>query len=153
LFCSPSGGVGTDTVDYSASSAGVTVNLTNTGAQSGGDAAGDILSNFENVVGSAHNDTITGDANTSALGSYGVDWTLSITSAAPGAWTAATLRRLKHLAFFPDRRIHKASFLSEQSRPPCGGHANSQVVSLRFSITSSVLIKSSSMPTIVHDRR
>jgi hypothetical protein len=52
LFCSPSGGVGTDTVDYSARSAGVTVNLTNTGAQSGGDAAGDILSNFENVVGS-----------------------------------------------------------------------------------------------------
>jgi len=66
LFCSPSGGVGTDTVEYSASSAGVTVNLTNTGAQSGGDAADDILSNFENVVGSAHNDTITGDANTTA---------------------------------------------------------------------------------------
>ncbi|HXL28955.1 MAG TPA: hypothetical protein VN968_06670 [Bradyrhizobium sp.] len=55
LFCSPSGGVGTDTVDYSAveysaSSAGATVNLTHTGAQSDGDAAGDILSNFENVV-------------------------------------------------------------------------------------------------------
>jgi Ca2+-binding RTX toxin-like protein/type III secretion system FlhB-like substrate exporter len=58
------GGTGTaDAVDYSASSAGVTVNLTNAGAQSGGDAAGDILSNFDNIIGSAYDDTLTGDAN------------------------------------------------------------------------------------------
>ena len=61
------GGTGTDTVDYSASSAAVTVNLANAGAQSGGDAAGDILSNFENVTGSAYNDTLTGDANANAI--------------------------------------------------------------------------------------
>jgi Ca2+-binding RTX toxin-like protein len=58
------GGTGTDdVVDYSASSAGVTVNLTNAGAQSGGDAAGDILSNFDDIIGSAYDDTLTGDAN------------------------------------------------------------------------------------------
>jgi Ca2+-binding RTX toxin-like protein len=61
------GGTGTDTVDYSASSAGVTVNLATTGAQSGGDAAGDVLSNFENVTGSAFNDSLIGDAGANML--------------------------------------------------------------------------------------
>ena len=61
------GGTGTDTVDYSASSGGVTVNLANTGAQSGGDAAGDVLSNFENITGSAFNDTLIGDAGANVL--------------------------------------------------------------------------------------
>jgi Ca2+-binding RTX toxin-like protein/carbon monoxide dehydrogenase subunit G len=61
------GGTGTDTVDYSASSAGVTVNLTNTGAQSGGDAAGDVLANFENVTGSAYADVLTGDAHANVI--------------------------------------------------------------------------------------
>src|SRR6266567_226395 len=61
------GGTGTDTVDYSASSGGVTVNLGNAGAQSGGDAAGDILSNFENITGSAFNDTLIGDAGANVL--------------------------------------------------------------------------------------
>ena len=61
------GGTGIDTVDYSASSAGVTVNLTNTGAQSGGDAAGDVLANFENVTGSAYADVLTGDAHANMI--------------------------------------------------------------------------------------
>jgi Ca2+-binding RTX toxin-like protein/carbon monoxide dehydrogenase subunit G len=61
------GGTGIDTVDYSASSAGVTVNLTNTGAQSGGDAAGDVLANFENVTGSAYADVLTGDAHANVI--------------------------------------------------------------------------------------
>ena len=61
-------------IDYSASSAAVTVNLTNVGAQSSGDAAGDILSNFENITGSAYNDTITGDANANVVvGGAGAD--------------------------------------------------------------------------------
>ena len=60
------GGTGTDTVDYSASSAGVTVNFASVSTQ-GGDAAGDILSNFENVTGSAFNDTLTGDAGANVL--------------------------------------------------------------------------------------
>jgi Ca2+-binding RTX toxin-like protein/carbon monoxide dehydrogenase subunit G len=61
------GGTGTDTVDYSASSGGVTVNLANVGAQGGGDAAGDVLSNFENITGSAFNDTLIGDAGANVL--------------------------------------------------------------------------------------
>jgi Ca2+-binding RTX toxin-like protein/carbon monoxide dehydrogenase subunit G len=61
------GGTGTDTVDHSASSGAVTVNLANTGAQSGGDAAGDVLSNFENITGSAFNDTLIGDAGANVL--------------------------------------------------------------------------------------
>eukprot|EP00439_Symbiodinium_sp_Y106_P090069 s1_g2605.t1 len=60
------GGAGVDTADYAASAAGVTVNLFLTTAQSGGDAEGDTLLNIENVYGSAHNDTLSGDhsANT-----------------------------------------------------------------------------------------
>jgi hypothetical protein len=61
------GGTGIDTADYSTSSAGVTVNLATGGAQSGGDAAGDILSNVENLIGSAFNDTLIGDAGANVL--------------------------------------------------------------------------------------
>jgi len=70
------GGTGIDTVDYSASSAGVTVNLTNTGAQSGGDAAGDVLANFENVTGSAYADVLTGDAHANMISGGAGDDTL-----------------------------------------------------------------------------
>ncbi|UVO39441.1 hypothetical protein KUL72_14350 [Bradyrhizobium arachidis] len=53
------GGTGTnDTIDYEHSTAGVNVNL-QTNAVSGGWAAGDTISNFENVIGSAFNDTLT----------------------------------------------------------------------------------------------
>ncbi len=51
------GGLGIDTVSYRGSSAGVTVNLL-TNAVSGGDAAGDVLSGFENVTGSQFDDTL-----------------------------------------------------------------------------------------------
>jgi Ca2+-binding RTX toxin-like protein len=60
------GGSGIDTADYSASSAGVKVNLA-TGAGSGGDAEGDTLSGIENVTGSDFNDVLTGDANANVL--------------------------------------------------------------------------------------
>ena len=55
------GGPGTDTADYSSSAAGVTVNLL-TGVGSGGDAQGDMLVGIENIIGSAHDDALTGDA-------------------------------------------------------------------------------------------
>ncbi|MGR9211450.1 beta strand repeat-containing protein [Rhizobium leguminosarum] len=52
------GGAGTlDTIDYSLSSDAVNVNLT-TNVVSGGDAAGDVLANFERVVGSSLADTL-----------------------------------------------------------------------------------------------
>jgi Ca2+-binding RTX toxin-like protein len=47
-----------DTVDYSNSTAAVNVNLA-TNVVSGGYAAGDTISGFENVIGSAFNDTLT----------------------------------------------------------------------------------------------
>jgi Ca2+-binding RTX toxin-like protein len=59
------GGTGTDTASYESESAAVIVNLA-TNATSGG-AAGDSLSNIENLSGSTHDDTLTGDAGANAL--------------------------------------------------------------------------------------
>ena len=53
------GGSGMDYADYSASGAGVTVNLA-TGTASGGDATGDTLSGVDGIYGSAHDDHLTG---------------------------------------------------------------------------------------------
>jgi len=85
------GGTGTDTAVYSASSAGVNVNLANAGAQSGGDAAGDVLSNFENITGSAFNDTLIGDAGANVLtGGAGND--VLIGAAQGTCWSTAASR-------------------------------------------------------------
>ncbi|MFI0849676.1 beta strand repeat-containing protein [Mesorhizobium sp. IMUNJ 23232] len=73
------GGDGFDIADYSASSAGVDVSLsedTTTTRQSravalnaaeGGDAEGDILNNIEQVIGSAFSDNLDGDAGANKL--------------------------------------------------------------------------------------
>ena len=55
------GGPGIDTAGYGGPS-GVTVNLS-TSTGSGGHAAGDTLIDIENILGTSHNDTITGDDN------------------------------------------------------------------------------------------
>jgi Ca2+-binding RTX toxin-like protein len=60
------GGDGIDTADYSASAAGVTVNLA-AGTGVGGDAQGDTLSSIENVTGSKFDDVLTGDAGANVL--------------------------------------------------------------------------------------
>ena len=52
---------GFDLASYAGSGAGVTVNL-NTGVVSGGDAAGDALTDIEGVIGSDHDDVLTGKA-------------------------------------------------------------------------------------------
>ena len=59
------GGAGFDTVDYSASSAGVNVDIRpGTGLPgTGGDAQGDTLTGIEKVIGSAFNDTFTTEAS------------------------------------------------------------------------------------------
>ncbi|WP_425353030.1 beta strand repeat-containing protein, partial [Alsobacter soli] len=79
------GGAGVDTVDYGSSAAGVTVNLASSAAQSGGDAAGDVLSGMENVVGSATAaNRLFGDRNGNILtGGAGAD----LLAAGDGAWT------------------------------------------------------------------
>jgi Ca2+-binding RTX toxin-like protein len=60
------GGSGIDTLSYQGSTSAVTVNLAS-GLASGGDAFGDRFSGFENIAGSAYNDTLTGDAGANAL--------------------------------------------------------------------------------------
>jgi Ca2+-binding RTX toxin-like protein len=67
------GGAGKDTAIYSESDVGVTVNLAS-GTGSGGTAAGDTLSNIEDVIGSWHDDLLIGNGNANALyGSLGDD--------------------------------------------------------------------------------
>jgi Ca2+-binding RTX toxin-like protein len=64
------GGSGRDTVDYSASTAGVEVNLNQT-TQSGGFAQGDRLYSIENVTGSQYTDALVGDAGDNVLDGQG----------------------------------------------------------------------------------
>ena len=68
------GGDGSDTLGYTDSDAAVTVSLLDS-TVSGGHADGDIISNFENLTGSAFNDVLTGDANDNTInGLAGDDW-------------------------------------------------------------------------------
>ena len=70
------GGAGRDTLDYGGSDAGVTLNLA-TGAASGGHAEGDRFSRVEDVIGSAHDDRITGDDAANRLEGLAGDDTLA----------------------------------------------------------------------------
>jgi Ca2+-binding RTX toxin-like protein len=64
---------GNDTLSYEHSAAGVTVSLT-TGVALGGDAEGDTLARFVNLLGSAFADTLAGDAGNNVLeGGAGAD--------------------------------------------------------------------------------
>ena len=68
------GGAGADTVDYSASDAGVTVDLI-TGEGAGGHAQGDRIAGIESIIGSAFDDRLTGDSSDNSLaGGAGDDW-------------------------------------------------------------------------------
>ena len=70
------GGGGNDTASYSTASAGVTVNLA-TPASNTGDAHGDTITNIETILGSPHDDTITGDDSANVLGGTAGDDTLN----------------------------------------------------------------------------
>ena len=55
------GGAGVDTLSYAASGAGVRISLATVAAQ-GGDAAGDVVSGFEGILGSGFSDFLAGSA-------------------------------------------------------------------------------------------
>lgn len=69
------GNGGIDTVDYSGSSAAVNVDL-GSGTGLGGDAQGDTLAGFTNVIGSAFNDTLVGNSGVNVLSGGNGDDTL-----------------------------------------------------------------------------
>jgi Ca2+-binding RTX toxin-like protein len=61
------GGVGVDTASYAYATAGVNANLALTTAQATGGSGSDTLLAFENLTGSAFNDTLTGNAGANVL--------------------------------------------------------------------------------------
>jgi Ca2+-binding RTX toxin-like protein len=61
------GDTGIDTVSYAAATAGVTVSLAVTTAQTTGGSGTDTLTGFENLTGSAFNDTLTGSSAANVL--------------------------------------------------------------------------------------
>ena len=64
------GGDGIDTASYAGSASRVDVRLSGT-VVNYGDATGDVLTNIENLVGSAHNDILAGDRQANTLGRPG----------------------------------------------------------------------------------
>ena len=69
-------GDGNDTLDYSNSASGVTVDV-GANTASGGDAQGDVISGFAHVTGSSLNDLLTGSASANELKGADGDDTLS----------------------------------------------------------------------------
>lgn len=61
------GGDGVDTASYASATAGVIVNLGNTGSQNTGSAGLDSLSNIENLTGSQFDDSLSGNAAANSL--------------------------------------------------------------------------------------
>jgi hypothetical protein len=70
------GGGQVSTVAFASSASGVTVSLALTTAQDTGDGV-KTLTNFQNILGSAHADTLTGDANANLINGGGGDDTLT----------------------------------------------------------------------------
>jgi Ca2+-binding RTX toxin-like protein len=71
------GGDGDDAALYTSAGAAVTVDLTNASAQDTLGAGTDTLAGFEDLTGSAHNDTLVGDDNVNTLDGGAGDDTLS----------------------------------------------------------------------------
>ena len=73
------GGADIDMLDYTTSDAAVTIDLAANTA-SGGHATGDVISNFENLDGSAFGDTLEGNADTGLINGNDGDDTIFINS-------------------------------------------------------------------------
>jgi len=65
------GGAGTDTVSYADATSAVTYSLNLGSAQNTGGAGTDTVVNFENVIGSAYNDTLTGSSGNNVINGGG----------------------------------------------------------------------------------
>jgi Ca2+-binding RTX toxin-like protein len=61
------GGAGIDTLTYANSAGAVNVTLNAASGNTGNDAAGDVISEFENLTGSTGNDTLTGDGGANII--------------------------------------------------------------------------------------
>lgn len=61
------GGSDTDTLSYATATGGVTLNLATATGQNTGGAGTDTILNFENLTGSAYNDTLTGDGSVNII--------------------------------------------------------------------------------------
>ena len=66
------GGAGNDTLSYVGASAGIAIALHNAAAQNTGGAGTDTVSNFENVIGSDHNDFIAAAASATGIFEGGI---------------------------------------------------------------------------------
>jgi len=82
------GGTGRDEVIYSATGPGVTVNLTNTGQQNTGQGV-DTLVSIENVLATAGNDQITGNAQSNWISTSGGNDTISAADGDDLIWMGA----------------------------------------------------------------
>ena len=61
------GGLGNDNLSYAGTTSGITINLALTTAQATGGAGTDTIINFENIIGSSYNDTLTGNNGNNML--------------------------------------------------------------------------------------
>jgi len=86
------GGGGINTVSYAHAASGVTVRLALQGQQNTGGAGVDTLSNFQNLTGSAFNDTLEGDGGNNVLDGGGGTNTVSYAHAASGVTVSLALQ-------------------------------------------------------------
>ncbi|KQW80824.1 peroxidase family protein [Brevundimonas sp. Root1279] len=90
------GGAGVDTATYAAAAAGVSVNLSGGVASNDGDGGSDSLTDIENLIGSALNDTLIGSAVANVLtGGAGADYLIGLAGddvLVGGSGTANTLQ-------------------------------------------------------------
>ena len=85
------GGAGTDTASYAGAAAGVAVNLATTTQQNTVGAGLDTLTNIENLIGSAFDDTLTGNSGANTLDGGGGNDAVSYADAAAGVTVSLAL--------------------------------------------------------------
>ena len=112
------GGAGNnDRLDYVDSNVGVTINL-DTGAASGGHANGDSFSGIEDILGSFHNDDLTGDSGNNVVWGYAGQFSVCLT----GFFQARRPRPRHHRFQSGPRRLDQTGFWILPNRPRLDRH-------------------------------